>query len=238
MAKLLHMATQLPSVLILGLPSVYRDDCATVLATSGFHVEISEALPEAYPPEHPEESQVCIVLLTNPENASRKIKAVRILRPRSPLLALNATLRREMTATLLDSGADDVIFPSQLSGELAARLRALHRRYSLSNTFSGTPLLEAGDLRIDFRTDKVWVRGREVLLSPTEFRILRKLSMHIGKVVPHQDLLSAVWGDGKKGGANALRVYIRHIRQKARAAGEAIEIVARPGIGYMLAVAG
>lgn len=151
-----------------------------------------------------------------------------------PLLVVDATPGSSLTVPMLEAGADDVISPSKLPVQLVPRIAALLRRNKLSASVPGTVPLVAGNLRIDLNSHKVWSGDREVALSPTEFRILQKLCMHAGKVVPHKEILIAAWGEQRPELVDGLRVYIRHIRRKVQAAGEAVTIVSRPGIGYML----
>lgn len=179
---------------------------------------------------------ILVPICTDAGATRREVQTYRRLWPEVPILALGAIPSRELAVELLEAGADDVLIPSQVPAQLGARLRALHRRYNARDVRPRNIPLIAGDVRMDFGAHKVWVCGSEVSLSPTEFRVLRKLCMHVGRVVPHRDILMAVWGDQRPETAAALRVYIRHIRTKVRAAGKAITIVARPGIGYMLAL--
>ncbi|MEJ7653295.1 MAG: winged helix-turn-helix domain-containing protein [Chloroflexia bacterium] len=48
---------------------------------------------------------------------------------------------------------------------------------------------------VDFDAQKVWIGDDELALSPTEFRLFRTLSMHLGRVVTHREILDQVWGE-------------------------------------------
>lgn len=229
------MLADYPPILVAGIPSVLLHTCIELLRKQGFQVSTSECLPDPHQPQDPSEGHICVAIVRDPQTAVHEVGLYRERALDIPLVVVNDTGAPGLTVDLLDAGADDVLHPARAPAQLAARVRALHRRYGFANIAVQTPMLVAGDLKIDFRKHRVWVRNRELLLSPTEFRILRKLSLHIGRVVPHQEILAAVWGDRQPKGSDAIRVYIRHIRRKAQAAGEGINIVTRPGIGYMLA---
>jgi two-component system KDP operon response regulator KdpE len=181
---------------------------------------------------------VCIAVCENMHTAVHEVRLYRELWPDASLLAVDASPAGHLVAPLLDAGADDVVQPGRTAVQLAPRVRALLRRRQMATATQAHVPLRAGDLRIDLSAHRVWSGDREVALSPTEFRILQKLCMHVGRVVPHREILIAVWGEFRPEMAEALRVYIRHIRRKVSAAGQAVTIVTQPGIGYMLAVPG
>ena len=95
--------------------------------------------------------------------------------------------------------------------------------------------ISIGDLGIDVGHRRVTFRDREIVLSPTEYRLLRELSEAPGVVHTHQMLLRAVWGDTHSDEAEYLHVYMGRLRRKIE------PDPANPsyfrtlhGIGYML----
>lgn len=230
------MVTTPLKVLLVGPPVAERKACETTLRAHKLRFTIAAAPPEAGATVGGAHPNLCVLVCSDASTAQRQVEAVRAYSLRLPLLAVNATPDQDLSVTLLQAGADDAIGPSQILAQLAARVRALHRRHSLVSTSRQNIPLVAGDLKIDLGMHKVWAGEREVLLSPTEFRILRKLSIHVGRVVPHRDLFIAAWGEQRPELSDALRVYIRHIRRKVQAAGDTVTIITRPGVGYMLSV--
>jgi two-component system KDP operon response regulator KdpE len=74
-----------------------------------------------------------------------------------------------------------------------------------------------------------------VHLSPKEYDILRQFVMHAGKVLTHRHLLREVWGVADSADVQALRVFIRQLRQKLEADPEQPRhILTEPGVGYRL----
>ncbi len=209
-----------------------RDACEEVLRGNRFPTTVT---PDA-PLEASESHDVCVCVCREPGAALARIVELRERFGLTPILAVDATDADEFVIRALDAGADDALAMSRIGVEMPARLRAMYRRHVMSHEGGRRVPLVAGDLRIDFGMHRVWARGTELRLSPTEFRILRKLCAHAGHVVPHHVLLAEAWGEHRPEMADALRVYIRHIRRKVGAASAAVEIVSRPGIGYMLSV--
>jgi two-component system KDP operon response regulator KdpE len=90
---------------------------------------------------------------------------------------------------------------------------------------------------VDLGARRVFVRGQEVRLTRTEYRLLALLVHHAGKVVTHRQLLKEVWGPGSTDQTHYLRVYMGQLRHKIE------EDPARPryltteiGVGYRLKV--
>ena len=74
-------------------------------------------------------------------------------------------------------------------------------------------------------------------LSPKEYDILRQFVMHAGKVLTHRHLLREVWGGEDSADVQALRVFIRQLRQKLEVnPNQPRHILTEPGIGYRFQV--
>jgi two-component system KDP operon response regulator KdpE len=134
-----------------------------------------------------------------------------------PIIMLTALGSEENVVEGLNLGADDYIVKPVTADELVARIRALLRRASRSTTGSSNgrePILTYDHLVIDFDKHEVTAEGKRVDLSPTEFRLLSVLSRHRGRVLPHEFLLSEVWGPEYVGEVDYLRLYISYLRRK------------------------
>jgi DNA-binding response OmpR family regulator len=128
-----------------------------------------------------------------------------------PILMLTARTQSEDVITGLDRGADDYLLKPFNMDELSARIRALLRRVPPAYR----PLSAGeGQISIDQQKREVQVRDKIVDLTPTEYQLLLILMEHAGKVVEHETLLSAVWGQGYTRDNDYLKVYIWHLRRK------------------------
>jgi DNA-binding response OmpR family regulator len=110
----------------------------------------------------------------------------------------------------LDSGADDYLVKPTDLDELAARLRALTRRSSVTRA----PLLQVRDVELDPAARRVRLRGRSVEVSAKEFVILEMLMRNVGRVISRAQLESALYGWGEGVESNVVEVHIHHLRRK------------------------
>jgi len=114
----------------------------------------------------------------------------------------------------LDLGADDYITKPFSPRELVSRIRAVLRRSEPAASSSGAEIVVDDELRINFDQRKVIVRGNEVRLRPTEYRLLYQLVSNAGKLLTHETLLSRVWGTEYRDEDQYVRLYITYLRQK------------------------
>ena len=140
------------------------------------------------------------------------VKAVRTWSD-MPILILSARLDESDKIQALDSGADDYLSKPFSVGELTARVRALLRRKSRTGE-GASPLIEFGEVQVDFSKRTVLRRGEVVHLTPIEYKLLSALLSHPGKVVTQKALLKDVWGPTFTESGHYLRIYVGHLRQK------------------------
>jgi len=95
--------------------------------------------------------------------------------------------------------------------ELAARVKAVMRRFDRTSSAS---TIEAGSILLDRAAMVLRVRGVEVAITPTEFRLLDCLMQHSGNVVTRDQIQDAVWGVNYFVSSPAINVLIRRLRQK------------------------
>ena len=143
------------------------------------------------------------------------------------LSALDDEPRKVMA---LDSGADDFVSKPFGVAEFMARVRAaLRHRVQMQG---GPPVFDDGRLMVDLARRIVKVSGADPKLTPREYALLHELVLHVGKVLTHRHLLSKAWESGDAD-VQALRVHIRHLRQKVEASPDQPErILTEPGVGY------
>ena len=148
----------------------------------------------------------------------------------SPVLMLTARDAVVDRVAGLDAGADDYLPKPFAFDELLARLRSLARR--------GQPerpaVLEAGGLRLDPSTRRVWRGETEIELSAKEFALLETFMRRPGQVLSRYQLLEHAWDIAYENKSNVVDVYVRYLREKVdRPFGvESLETVR--GAGYRL----
>ena len=149
-----------------------------------------------------------------------------------PVLMLTAKVQSKDIITGLDKGADDYLLKPFNIDELAARIRALLRRAPSAYR----PLVACeGQIQIDQQKREVLVRDEPVDLTPTEYQLLLLLAEHAGKVVEHEMLLRAVWGQEYTKDNDYLKVYIWHLRRKLEQDPRNPKLlVTEWGVGYRL----
>jgi two-component system KDP operon response regulator KdpE len=156
-----------------------------------------------------------------------------------PIIVLSARGQEAAKVLALDAGADDYLTKPYGYDELLARLRAALRRASRPAGGGGKTVFEVGPLRVDLERRRVNVEGREVHLTPTEYRLLTTLLKYAGRVVTHAQLLREVWGPWTPERNTYLRVYMTHLRRKLEPdAGRPGLIETEAGVGYRLREAG
>jgi DNA-binding response OmpR family regulator len=137
----------------------------------------------------------------------------------------------------LDLGADDYLTKPFSVEELLARVRAVIRRAQLGvdpHGLSATTTL--GELTIDYAQHLVTLHGREVALTPTEYRILAYLAQNAGRVVTQDLLLEQVWGTDYLGESHMLQVNINRLRRKLEDDyTHPRYILTKVGVGYLVA---
>ncbi|GAC1389203.1 MAG: response regulator transcription factor [Ktedonobacteraceae bacterium] len=130
-----------------------------------------------------------------------------------PIIVLSVKDAERDKVHALDLGADDYVAKPFGIDEVLARIRVALRHTAQLQGMTGTSVV-AGPLKIDFAQRLVYVQGREVKLTPTEYDLLTALIKNSGKIMTRQMLLSQVWGTGYGTEAHYLHVYIGQLRRK------------------------
>jgi two-component system KDP operon response regulator KdpE len=140
------------------------------------------------------------------------IRRIRAWSP-MPIVVLSARAREQAKVEALDAGADDYVTKPFGVGELLARVRVA-LRHAARTAGSGATALRFGEVEADFERRRVTRGGRELHLTPLEFRLLACLAQHAGLVVTHRQLLKQVWGPSHVGHTHYLRIYMKQLREK------------------------
>jgi two-component system KDP operon response regulator KdpE len=133
----------------------------------------------------------------------------------------------------LDLGADDYITKPFNPKELVLRIRAVLRRVEMPSPVPKTEIRVDDNLSIDFSRCKVIIKGKEVHLRPTEYRLLYHLVSNAGHVLTHETLLRRVWGYEYRDEDHYLWLYITYLRRKIEEDPKHPKyILSERGIGY------
>ncbi len=153
---------------------------------------------------------------------------------RVPILILSVRGQEADKIVALDAGADDYLTKPFGTGELLARMRVALRR-AAAPAFE--PIFNADELTVDLARRAVTMAGRDILLTPTEYDLLRAFVTHAGMVLTHRQLLREVWGLGYEQETHMLRVNISNLRRKIEPdPARPHYIVTEPGVGYRLSI--
>ena len=161
------------------------------------------------------------------------LETCRAIRPQSEIAIIMLTVRDSESDKVeaLDAGADDYVTKPYNAPELLARIRAGLRRTPWTHGPSGR--LTLGSVEVDFDTRHVTARGRNVRLTPKEFELLRYFVGHANKVLPHRELLQAVWGPDYGDQVDYLRVFVNQLRKKIEAKPSSpVYLLTEPWVGY------
>lgn len=153
---------------------------------------------------------------------------------RMPIIILSVRNQEQIKIEALDAGADDYLTKPFGVGELLARIRVVMRRVV---TPEGDAEYQVGELVIDMARHKVSIAGKEVVLTPTEYDLLRTLTQNAGKVLTHRQLIHQVWGAAYEDEDRILRVNIANLRRKIEEnPSHPMYILTELGVGYRLKV--
>ena len=133
--------------------------------------------------------------------------------PHIPIVMLTVRDEQDDKVEALDAGADDYVTKPFQIRELTARLRSAIRR-SKTPTIPSDSTVVIGSVMLDADRHRVEKMGQEVRLTPKEFTMLRYLMEHAGRPVPHNRLLTFVWGSEYGNEREYLRVLINQLRKK------------------------
>lgn len=133
-----------------------------------------------------------------------------------PIIMLSAKTEDMDKIHGLASGADDYISKPFNPMELIARVKSQLRRYKKYNKEENISvnIIEIGDLTINTDTRQIFVRGKEIRLTPKEFDILELLARNKGIVLSIGKIYEAVWKEDLLKSDNTVMVHITKIREK------------------------
>jgi two-component system, OmpR family, KDP operon response regulator KdpE len=153
-----------------------------------------------------------------------------------PIVVLSVRDAEGDKVAALDAGADDFVTKPFGVGELTARLRVALRHAAHGAKHDVTGTLRFGEIEVDLERRLVRAEGRDVHLTPIEFRLLGCLAKHAGMVLTHRHLLREVWGPSHVDQSHYLRIYMKQLRHKLEPdPARPRFLLTETGVGYRLA---
>ena len=132
-----------------------------------------------------------------------------------PIIVISARSEDRDKIEALDAGADDYLTKPFSIDELRARLRVTLRRLNaLKNQDPESHLFSNGSLTIDYSAGYAMIDGKELHLTPYEYKLLCLLAQNVGKVLTHAYITKEIWGTSWEGDVASLRVFMASLRKK------------------------
>ncbi len=228
-------------VLIVDDEGSIRNFMSAVLSSNEFSVIIAATGTEAVSMAASHVPELILLDLGLPDMDG--LEVLKIIRQWSglPIIVVSARGNEREKVEALDLGADDYITKPFGTAELLARIRTAlrHSRKLMESYMHDKSKFYVGDLEIDYEKRLVSVSGKEMHLTPIEYKIIWLLSKHVGKVLTHDFIIKEVWGpytkDTFSSELQALRVNMANIRRKLEVnPAEPRYIGTEVGVGYRM----
>jgi DNA-binding response OmpR family regulator len=185
------------------------------LAREGYEVQTATDGSEALTAAAQQQLDLVILDLMLPEVSGEEVcRRLRVAGNTVPILMLTAKDAELDKVLGLELGADDYLTKPFSTAELLSRIRALFRRreYDLVETANGRR--RVGDLILDLARHQVEIDGREVRLTPSEFRVLALLATKPGHVFTRRQIMEHLWESEHVGDEHAGEVHVSNLRRK------------------------
>ena len=229
------MSAQKPSVLVVDNESHMRKFVRASLAPNGYRVIQASTAAEGLRHAEAHNPDVVLVDLDLPDidgfEFTRRVRDS----SRVPILVLSGRTDELSTVRALDGGADDYLTKPFGAGELGARIRLALRRATRPSESPAASISVGTRVQLDLARHLVFVEGKEVHLTPIEFKLVATLAKNPDQVLTHQYLLEVVWGPEHAQQLEYLRVYVKALRAKLEEdPAKPRYLVTELGIGYRL----
>ncbi len=154
-----------------------------------------------------------------------------------PIIVVSARSEDQDKVEALDAGADDYLTKPFSIDELLARLRVALRRSRTDEApaQAQSSIYRNGNLTIDYAAGCAYMEGKEIHLTPIEYKLLCVLAKNTGKVLTHNYILKEVWGSALASDTPSLRVFMATLRKKIESnPSEPKYIQTHIGVGYRM----
>ena len=154
-----------------------------------------------------------------------------------PIIVISARSEDNDKIVALDAGADDYLTKPFSVEELLARLRVTQRRLAImqGGTQEEKSTFTNGKLMLDYGAGCAYMDGKELHLTPIEYKLLCLLSKHVGKVLTHTYITQEIWGRSWENDVASLRVYMATLRKKIESEPDMPKYIqTHIGVGYRM----
>lgn len=154
-----------------------------------------------------------------------------------PVIIVSARGQEKTKVEALNAGADDYLTKPFGVGELLARINVAFRHVAmvLEDSIHVRKNIIIKGLAIDLEKRKIHIDGKEIHLTPIEYKMVVFLAKHAGKVVTHKTILQEIWGPGSVDEKQYLRVFMATLRRKIeRDPSKPVYLKTEIGVGYRL----
>jgi len=154
-----------------------------------------------------------------------------------PIIVISARSEDNDKIVALDAGADDYLTKPFSVEELLARLRVTQRRLAImqGGTQEEKSTFTNGKLMLDYGAGCAYMDGKELHLTPIEYKLLCLLSKYVGKVLTHTYITQEIWGRSWENDVASLRVYMATLRKKIESEPDMPQYIqTHIGVGYRM----
>ena len=221
-------------ILVVEDDAVVTDTLTLYLEQAGYAVSSAASGPAGLAMAAAPDVALVILDLMIPGKSGQEVCRRLRATSRVPIIMLTARASESDRVGGLELGADDYVSKPFSPREVVARVRALLRRTTPGARAAPAPTM-IGLLEIDNWARLARVNGREVSLTPTEFKLLETLGQSPGRVFTREELLARAFGPGYDGLDRTVDVHITNLRKKLESGDGPRYVHTVHGVGYRLA---
>lgn len=152
-----------------------------------------------------------------------------------PIIVVSARDQDREKVDALEAGADDYLTKPFSAMELMARIRVAFRHRTNAAQQQAPEVYHVRGLTLSLDRHTVSLEGKEIHMTPNEFKLITLLARHAGKVLTTAAIIEAIWGRGYGEDTQALRALMAGLRRKIeKNPGKPAYIKTEVGVGYRL----
>ena len=225
-----------PLILIVEDDTAVRNLIATTLETQDYRFHTAQTGAQAVFEAVSQKPDIILLDLGLPDmDGVDIIKKIRSWSTK-PIIVISARSEDRDKIEALDAGADDYLTKPFSVEELLARLRVTIRRLSYGETQQAEEtVFTNGELKLDYASGCAFLGGKELHLTPIEYKLLCLLAKNVGKVLTHTYITREIWGTSWDSDVASLRVFMATLRKKIeRDPSQPKYIQTHVGVGYRM----